>query len=62
MRICITGVAGFVGCNLLADRLIAEGHEVWGMDNFERDVLRMFIAEVDFHEIADCSRGSRVGT
>lgn len=32
MRICITGVAGFIGSNL-ADRLIADGHEVWGIDN-----------------------------
>ena len=33
MRICITGVAGFVGSNL-ADRLIADGHDVWGLDDF----------------------------
>jgi nucleoside-diphosphate-sugar epimerase len=33
MRICITGVAGFIGSNL-ADRFIAKGHEVWGIDNF----------------------------
>ncbi len=34
MRILITGVAGFIGSSL-ADRLIADGHEVWGVDNFE---------------------------
>ena len=33
MRILVTGVAGFLGSNL-ADRLIAEGHEVVGLDNF----------------------------
>lgn len=33
MRILVTGAAGFLGSNL-ADRLIAEGHEVVGLDNF----------------------------
>lgn len=33
MRILITGVAGFLGSHL-ADRFIAQGHEVIGMDNF----------------------------
>ncbi len=33
MRTLITGVAGFLGSHL-ADRLIAEGHEVVGLDNF----------------------------
>ena len=33
MRILITGVAGFIGSNL-ADRLIEDGHEVWGVDNY----------------------------
>lgn len=33
MRILITGAAGFLGSHL-CDRLIAEGHEVIGMDNF----------------------------
>jgi dTDP-glucose 4,6-dehydratase len=33
MKILITGAAGFLGSNL-CDRLIAEGHEVIGMDNF----------------------------
>ena len=34
MRILVTGCAGFVGSNL-ADRLLAESHDVWGIDNFE---------------------------
>ena len=33
MRILITGAAGFLGSNL-CDRLLADGHEVIGMDNF----------------------------
>ncbi len=33
MRLFITGVAGFLGSHL-ADRLLADGHEVVGMDNF----------------------------
>jgi len=33
MRCLITGAAGFIGSNL-ADRLLAQGHEVTGFDNF----------------------------
>jgi dTDP-glucose 4,6-dehydratase len=33
MRVLITGVAGFLGSHL-ADRFVAEGHQVLGMDNF----------------------------
>lgn len=33
MRCLITGVAGFIGSHL-AERLLAEGHEVWGVDHF----------------------------
>ena len=33
MRILITGVAGFLGSHL-SDRLLSEGHEVVGLDNF----------------------------
>jgi dTDP-glucose 4,6-dehydratase len=33
MRVLVTGVAGFLGSHL-ADRLLTDGHEVIGMDNF----------------------------
>ena len=33
MKVLITGVAGFLGSHL-ADRFLADGHEVLGMDNF----------------------------
>ncbi|HEV7499796.1 MAG TPA: NAD-dependent epimerase/dehydratase family protein [Vicinamibacteria bacterium] len=33
MKIAVTGVAGFIGCNL-AERLIARGDEVRGLDDF----------------------------
>jgi UDP-glucose 4-epimerase len=38
-RILVTGVAGFLGSNLL-DRLIAEGHEVIGIDNLSMGFKR----------------------
>ena len=33
MRCLVTGAAGFIGSHL-AERLLAEGHEVWGVDSF----------------------------
>lgn len=39
MKICVTGAAGFIGSNL-AKRLISEGHEVIGIDNFSHGSRR----------------------
>jgi len=46
MRCLITGVAGFVGSHL-ADRLLAEGHEVCGIDavtDYCRELLEYLLA------------------
>src|SRR5581483_8718959 len=37
MRVLITGGAGFIGSHL-ADRLLAEGHEVRALDSLDRQV------------------------
>ena len=34
MRIIVTGGAGFIGMNVIK-RLLAEGHEVWSVDNYD---------------------------
>ncbi len=39
MSILITGVAGFIGCNL-AKRMIADGHTVLGVDNLSRGTIQ----------------------
>ncbi len=51
MRILITGAAGFLGSHL-CDRLIAEGHQVIGMDNFitgSPDNLAHLAGNPNFH-------------
>jgi nucleoside-diphosphate-sugar epimerase len=35
MRVLVTGAAGFLGSHL-CDKLLSEGHKVWGIDNFFR--------------------------
>ena len=37
MKVLITGGAGFIGSHL-ADRLLAEGHEVRALDNLDEQV------------------------
>ena len=49
MRTVITGVAGFLGSHL-ADRFIAEGHEVVGVDNFIGGFKDNIPAGVDFYD------------
>ena len=46
----VTGVAGFIGSNL-ADRLLAEGHHVIGVDNLAYGVREQIPGGVDFHEL-----------
>ncbi len=59
MRILITGVAGFLGSHL-GDRLLSEGHEVVGLDNFitgSRDNIAHFMGNEKFtffkHDISN---------
>jgi dTDP-glucose 4,6-dehydratase len=59
MRILVTGAAGFLGSHL-CDRLIQEGHQVIGMDNFvtgRPENLAHLTAEKDFlfieHDVSD---------
>lgn len=49
MRTVITGVAGFLGSHL-ADRFLAEGHEVVGIDNFLGGFRENIPSGVDFYE------------
>lgn len=59
MRVLVTGAAGFLGSNL-CDRLIKEGHDVVGMDNFitgNPDNLAHLAGNVHFefyrHDVSD---------
>jgi nucleoside-diphosphate-sugar epimerase len=47
MKIAVTGVAGFIGSNL-ADRLLADGHVVVGIDNLAYGPREQIPAGVDF--------------
>jgi UDP-glucuronate 4-epimerase len=53
MRTIVTGAAGFIGSHL-TDRLLAEGHEVLGVDNFDgfypRDAKQRNLAAATRHE------------
>jgi nucleoside-diphosphate-sugar epimerase len=49
-RILITGVAGFIGSNL-AERLLAEGYRVTGIDDLSQGVIEQVPAGVDFHQL-----------
>jgi nucleoside-diphosphate-sugar epimerase len=49
-RIVVTGVAGFIGSNL-ADRLVAEGYEVVGVDDLSYGVIEQVPEGVEFHRV-----------
>ena len=49
MNILVTGVAGFIGSNL-ADRLLAEGHQVSGLDNLAYGVKEQVPEGVRFQK------------
>ena len=46
MKYVVTGCAGFVGSNL-ADRLLADGHEVVGYDNFSTGQMAFLSQALD---------------
>jgi UDP-glucose 4-epimerase len=46
-RCLVTGVAGFIGSHV-ADLLLAEGHEVWGIDNLSTGKLENVSEQVKF--------------
>ncbi len=48
-RAIVTGVAGFIGSNL-ADRLLAEGFDVAGIDNLSYGVREQVPPAVEFHQ------------
>lgn len=53
MRVFISGIAGFLGSHL-ADRMLALGHEVIGVDSLIGGTLENVPEEAEFHQI-DCS-------
>ncbi len=58
MRCLVTGVAGFIGSHL-AERLLADGHEVCGIDNFI-DYYPRQIKENNLQKSRSCQRFSFV--
>jgi len=48
--VLVTGVAGFIGSNL-AERLLAEGHRVIGIDNLAYGVEEQIPAATEFHRL-----------
>jgi UDP-glucose 4-epimerase len=56
-RVLITGVAGFLGSHL-AEKMLAEGHSVVGVDNLSGGVKENVLAGVDFWGL-DCATSWR---
>jgi len=50
MKILITGVAGFIGSNL-ADRFLAEGYKILGIDNLAYGVREQIPDGVEFYQL-----------
>jgi nucleoside-diphosphate-sugar epimerase len=57
MRVFVTGAAGFIGSNL-ADRLLSDGHEVVGWDNFSTGQAE-FVEGARQQENCQLIRGNR---
>jgi len=55
--VLITGVAGFIGSNL-ADRLLADGHRVVGIDDLSAGVIEQVPSAVEFHRADVRSAGT----
>ena len=53
MKVFVTGVAGFLGSHL-ADAMLAEGHQVVGVDNLIGGELDNVPSKVNFHQF-DCN-------
>ena len=49
MKILVTGAAGFIGTNLIK-RLIKEGHEVHGLDDFSTGYRENIVKDVPYIE------------
>ncbi|OGF50539.1 hypothetical protein A3G55_00635 [Candidatus Giovannonibacteria bacterium RIFCSPLOWO2_12_FULL_44_25] len=49
-KVLVTGIAGFIGSNL-ADRLIAAGHKVIGIDNLSYGLKEQIAPEAEFHKL-----------
>jgi UDP-glucose 4-epimerase len=58
VRIFVTGVAGFLGSHL-ADAMLADGHQVIGIDNMIGGDLDNVSSEVEFHQI-DCNNFEKI--
>ena len=49
MKILVTGAAGFIGTNLIK-KLVDEGHEVHGLDNFSTGYRKNIVKNVPYIE------------
>jgi UDP-glucuronate 4-epimerase len=61
MKILLTGCAGFIGSHTL-DRLLADGHHVIGVDNFDPFYSRSLKAANIAAHLSDDLEGAKVGT